>query len=127
MQTFCSCLIFCLCLRETTGICLHEPHSGNCYKCFKLSPGTILKLLPIGLLLGSVEIDYPLNSTCSAVDTELCVCVRVYVCLCVLVAEEVYTILSSCNMTNCFFHPSCVGGEMENMKSNSIYDRIIVH
>lgn len=31
----------CLCLQETTGICLHEPRSGTCYKCFKLSPGTI--------------------------------------------------------------------------------------
>lgn len=41
----------------------------------KLSSGTILKLPPIGLLLGSVEMGYPLNSTCSDIDTELCVCV----------------------------------------------------
>ena len=82
MQPLCSSLVFCLRLQKTTGICLHEPQSETRYKCFNLIPGTILKLLPVGLLLGSVEMGYPLNSTCSDIDTELCVCVCVCVCAC---------------------------------------------
>ena len=102
-----------LSLQETTGVCLYELHSGTCYKRYKLSPGTILKQPPIELLLGSVEMGYPLNSTCSDIDTELCVCTRVSACVC-FCSRWRRSILSSCNMTNYFSALLCGRGNGEN-------------
>lgn len=121
--------IYNLWLQETTGVCLHELHSGTCYKRYKLSPGTILKQPPIELLLGSVEMGYPLNSTCSDIDTELCVRTRVSACVC-FCSQWRRSILSSCNMTNYFSSLLCGRGNGENGRpiqfmSESLYIKVL--
>jgi len=107
-------LKFSLCLQETSWTCLLERRCGECCSCFKPRPGTILKHRPIGLLLGSVKMGYPLNSTCSDIDNEH---VCAHVCKWWWRRSKLYWAAVIWPIV----FPSCVGGEMENIESSSIY------